>query len=81
MSEPDQAAPGVLGSDLLVAAIAHEKLKPRPVSSGCPWVDEAVLAGGFRYGDITSIAGASGTGKTLVGFPFWQTWVMQCLRL
>lgn len=68
MSATDQPAPGILGSTLLATALAREKLRPAPASSGCAAVDGAALEGGFRYGEITSIAGASGMGKTLVRF-------------
>ena len=61
-----EAAPALLASNLLAAARAHENSKLRPASSGSAVVDEEALSGGFRYGEITSIAGASGTGKTLV---------------
>lgn len=59
-------APPLLGSNLLAAARAHEDTRPTPASSGSAALDEGALSGGFRYGEITSIAGASGTGKTLV---------------
>ena len=66
MAENEKAAPGILASSLLALAEAHEQLKPEPGSSGSTTLDEAALEGGFRYGEITSIAGASGIGKTLV---------------
>ena len=66
MSE-DTAAPVQLGSNLLAAARAHDNSRPAPVSSGSAVIDEQALDGGFRHGEITSIAGNSGTGKTLVG--------------
>ena len=68
MSYPSQAAPPLLGSILLASAQAHEKARPKPASSGSATIDQNALDGGFRYGEITSIAGASGTGKTLVSF-------------
>ena len=68
MSDPSQAAPPLLGSTLLASAQAHEKSRPRPASSGSATIDQNALDGGFRYGEITSIAGASGTGKSLVSF-------------
>lgn len=68
MTENHKAATGFLGSSLLTLARAHESLKPAPASSGSTILDEAALEGGIRYGEITSIAGASGTGKTLVGY-------------
>lgn len=67
MTESPQAAPPLLGSSLLASAKAHEKARPLPASSGSATIDQNALDGGFRYGEITSIAGASGTGKTLVG--------------
>ena len=66
MNAPAEVAPALLGSTLLVAAESHERLRPRPASSGSAVVDEAALDGGFRYGEITALAGATGTGKTLV---------------
>ncbi len=72
MSENSLAAPAILGDKLLAAAIAYEKLRPLPASSGCALIDETALSGGFRYGEITSMAGASGTGKTLVGSSIWM---------
>lgn len=67
MADEDQAAPGLLASTLLTAAEAHEKIRPSSASSGLNIIDDLVLHGGFRYGEVTSIAGASGLGKTLVG--------------
>ena len=67
MSAFRQAAPPLLGSNLLVSAQAHEGARPLPANSGSATIDQNALEGGFRYGEITSIAGASGTGKTLVG--------------
>lgn len=65
MSE-DIAAPVQLGSNLLAAARAHDESRPEPVTSGSAVIDEQALDGGFRYGEITSVAGTNGTGKTLV---------------
>lgn len=67
MADEDQAAPGLMASTLLTAAEAHEKTRPSSASSGLNIIDDLVLHGGFRYGEVTSIAGASGSGKTLVG--------------
>lgn len=67
MSVSSQAAQPLLGSSLLVSAQAHESARPSPASAGSATIDQNALEGGFRYGEITSIAGASGTGKTLVG--------------
>ena len=66
MSATALPAPPLLGSNLLAAARAHEDIRPPPASSGSAALDEGALSGGFRYGEITSIAGASGTGKTQV---------------
>ena len=66
MDESIESAPAMLGSNLLSAAITRLKEKPLPASSGCSGLDASVLDKGFRYGEITSIAGASGTGKSLV---------------
>ena len=66
MSVTALPAPPLLGSNILAAARAHENTRPTPASSGSVALDEGALSGGFRYGEITSIAGASGTGKTLV---------------
>ncbi|MCJ1474950.1 hypothetical protein MMC13_003610 [Lambiella insularis] len=62
MAEP--AVP-ILGSTLLAAALTRSSSKLFPASTGCTTID-AALHGGFRYREITSIAGASGMGKTLV---------------
>ena len=67
MSGSSQLAPPLLGSDLLVLAQAHGSVRPLPANSGSATIDQDALEGGFRYGEITSVAGASGTGKTLVG--------------
>lgn len=68
MVDIDQAALGTVASTLLKAAEAHEKTRSVPVGTGLASVDHRALNGGFRHGEITSIAGASGTGKTLVRF-------------
>ena len=62
MAEP---APPILGLTLLSTILAKTKQNPTQASVGCTTVDKA-LHGGFRYGEITSIAGANGMGKTLV---------------
>ena len=61
-----QAAPPILASVLLTTAEAEERSLRMPASCGLVSVDDMVLDGGFRYGEITSIAGATATGKTLV---------------
>jgi len=60
-----EAAQPVLGSTLLATALAKTEPELAPASTSCHTLDTA-LHGGFRYGEITSLAGASGTGKTLV---------------
>ena len=67
MADDHEVASGVLASKLLSLAQAHEKRKPAPASCGSAALDQAALDGGFRYGEITSITGATGMGKTLVG--------------
>lgn len=66
MAGEDQAAPGLLASTLLAEAEAQAKVRPSSASSGLNTIDDLALDGGFRYGEITSVAGASGSGKTLV---------------
>ncbi|SLM35598.1 dna repair protein rad51 homolog 2 o35719 [Lasallia pustulata] len=61
-----EAAPAQLASALLEAALSRNESTPTPASSGLDEIDTVALHGGFRYGEITSIAGASGTGKTLI---------------
>ncbi|KAL2043233.1 hypothetical protein N7G274_004293 [Stereocaulon virgatum] len=68
MSEPTQAAPPLLASNLLAAAKVHESSRPAPASSGSAVIDEEALSGGFIYGEITSIAGANGPCKTLLAY-------------
>lgn len=67
MADDDPAAPGLLASTLLAAAEAQAKTRPSSASSGLNIIDDLALYSGFRYGEVTSIAGASGSGKTLVG--------------
>ena len=62
MAEP---APCVLGSTLLAATLDKIDAEKEPLSLGCSVIDQA-LQGGVQYGEITSIAGAISTGKTLV---------------
>ncbi len=68
MSGTTQAPPGILASSRLMTAEAEEALQRPPVSCGLSAIDDLALDGGFRYGEITSIAGATATGKTLVCF-------------
>lgn len=70
MATDDQAAPALLASTLLTTAETHEKSRPPPASSGLVSLDELALDGGFRYGEITSIAAAGDIGKTAVSFAF-----------
>ena len=65
-TEEDEAARPILGHHLLATARRSSQQKLKPASSGSAVIDEKTLEGLFRYGEITSIAGASGTGKTLV---------------
>lgn len=66
MSETSQAVPAVLASALLITAEAEEGLLRKPLTCGLASIDDLVLDGGFRYGEIISIAGATSMGKTLV---------------
>ncbi|KAL8728872.1 MAG: hypothetical protein Q9166_005112 [cf. Caloplaca sp. 2 TL-2023] len=68
MNNSHEAAPALLGSTLLANEEKLGTSRPRPVSSGNKAIDTQALEGGFRYGEIASIAGASGTGKTLLVF-------------
>lgn len=66
MSAITLTPPGILASSLLMTAEAEEGLQRLPVSCGLSTIDDLALDGGFRYGEITSIAGATASGKTLV---------------
>lgn len=68
MTDSDGPAPGLVASTLLTTAEAHDRTLPMPVETGVASIDHQALGGGFRHGEITSIAGANGTGKTLVCF-------------
>lgn len=59
------AASVMLGSHLLTNALQSEALNTEYIGTGCVTIDDA-LSGGFTHGEICSIAGAAGTGKTLV---------------
>ncbi|KAI4233194.1 MAG: hypothetical protein LQ349_004554 [Xanthoria aureola] len=63
-----EPAPPLLGSTLLANEERLDMLRPSPLSSGLDTLDREALDGGFRYGEITAVAGASGTGKTLLVF-------------
>ena len=65
MEKPEAAVP-VLGSSLLAADIKNGVSAIRFVGSGSPAIDDLALRGGFRCGEITSIAGAADTGKEIV---------------
>ncbi|MDI1486733.1 MAG: hypothetical protein OHK93_005994 [Ramalina farinacea] len=67
MTEIPPARPQ-LGHNVLAAAESFIRSHPpRSASTGCARIDEQVLKGGFRYGEVTSVAGGAGSGKTLVG--------------
>ena len=74
MSEPSQAVPPIMASTLLMTAETDKRLRRKPLSCGLASIDDLVLDGGFRYGEITSIAGAAATGKTLVSSLFFDKW-------
>ena len=66
MTDASPATPQ-LGHNVLAAAESFIKSPPpRSATTGCARIDEQVLKGGFRYGEVTSVAGAAGSGKTLV---------------
>lgn len=68
MCNLQEPAPALLGSTLLANEEMLDMLRPSPLSSGLDTLDREALDGGFKYGEITAVAGASGTGKTLVSF-------------
>ncbi|KAL9610679.1 MAG: hypothetical protein Q9167_004627 [Letrouitia subvulpina] len=59
-----EVAPVLLGSTWFKAAESRKGTILQPASSGCHFIDSKVLDGGFRYGEITSITGTKGSGKT-----------------
>ncbi|KAL9001896.1 MAG: hypothetical protein Q9188_005156 [Gyalolechia gomerana] len=61
------AAPALLASNLLAVEKNHNRVTPAPASSGSHTIDKEALEG-FRYGEITSIAGPTGTGKTTLAY-------------
>lgn len=71
MSKTSHTVTPILASALLVTAEADKRLTNEPLSCGLARIDDLVLDGGFCYGEVTSIAGATATGKTLVcSLPF-----------
>ncbi|MCJ1244164.1 hypothetical protein MMC30_001362 [Trapelia coarctata] len=72
-------APPILGLALLSATISNPKTAPDPASTGCITLDKA-LRGGFRYGEITSMAGASGMGKTLIALHAAASHLISCTK-
>ncbi|KAL8763635.1 MAG: hypothetical protein Q9184_000635 [Pyrenodesmia sp. 2 TL-2023] len=68
MDELGVTAPVLLGSTLVVNEEEHEHLKPLLASCGSRDIDLEVLEGGFRYGEVTTVAGAPGTGKTTLAY-------------
>ena len=56
----------VLASSMLANALLNDNSGSRVIKSGCQAIDQGALNGGFRHGEITAIAGCSGTGKTTV---------------
>lgn len=76
MSETSQAVPPILASALLMTAEAEERSLRAPLSCGLATIDNLVLDGGFRHGEITSVAGATATGKTLVCPLFFGNWLI-----
>ena len=67
MMSIEQAAAPYLGSHLLSLTEKH-KPSQTGVSCGSTLVDDAALTGGLRYGEVTSIAGSSSTGKTSIAY-------------
>ena len=65
----DLAATVTLGSTLHARASQVPRPSQVVAPTGCAAIDRSALGGGFRYGEITTIAGAHGAGKTLV----WRT--------
>lgn len=69
----------VVGASLLRAALSRQTHLPERLSSGSAAIDDQALGGGFRYGEITAIAGAHGTGKTTVRRSFfWIDFMADC---
>ena len=55
-----------LGSSMYARASQTPQATEMLAPTGCRAIDDAALDGGFRFGEITMIAGSSGSGKTLV---------------
>ncbi|KAL8759645.1 MAG: hypothetical protein Q9199_000606 [Rusavskia elegans] len=68
MGDLREPAPALLGSTLLANEEKLDLSRPSPLSSGLDTLDREALDGGFRYGEIAAVAGANGTGKTLLVF-------------
>ena len=62
----DLTANVVLGSSLHVQSRQLPRRTHTAAPTGCAAIDTHALDGGFRYGEVATIAGANGTGKTLV---------------
>ena len=65
MEESEAAAP-ILGSSLLAATFRNGPPTNHFVGTGVPAIDEQTLRGGFRCGELTSIAGGVDTEKSIV---------------
>ena len=76
-----QPAPPLLASTLLALEETRHRSQIPPASTGLASLDELALDGGFRYGEITSIAGASGMGKTLVCYCIFHPTYFACLEV
>lgn len=76
-----QPALPLLASTVLALEETRVRLRLPPASTGLASLDELALDGGFRYGEITSIAGASGMGKTLVWYRIPDPASFACLEL
>ncbi|KAL8673928.1 MAG: hypothetical protein Q9168_001675 [Polycauliona sp. 1 TL-2023] len=79
MSSLHEPAPPLLGSTLLANEEKLESSRSRPpLSSGLDTIDREALGGGFRYGEITAVAGANGTGKTLLAYQIIASHLIAC---
>ncbi|RPA88983.1 hypothetical protein L873DRAFT_1849521 [Choiromyces venosus 120613-1] len=62
-------AAGILASTLLTQSIRQSSKAshfPKTLSTSCSSIDQHALSSGFPYGRLTSISGASATGKSLI---------------